>query len=665
MEITNSKQLATVCIFLLSFYVKTYGIHRNNGPIWDESHFGKFAFKYLTKKFYFDVHPPLGKLLSAFGGFISYQKSAKYDFEEYQKYPDEFDYVLDRSFHSFSGSFLPVFAFLIFDKFGLTLKNSFLGSSLFIFDNGFTMISRIIVLDPHMLSCMAAIAYFLCRYHFKGNNSSLILLGVFIGCTISIKWVGGLTMAWVGFYMLFDQTYYFTCLKMKDFLKQLAYKLTCLLFLPASIYVSLCVLHMKICHESTQDAYSFSREFNNSLSNTPFSNSYAKISYGNQVTLRFAKGYLHSHKDVFPEYLNELKFKDNEKRHQVTVYTHRDENNNFYFQKIGTDEPDFIKIEDEVALLHDKTRGYLKVDGSKSFSLDAKRVTAHENELTDDSVFIIKGIKNKQKGEYLQCLESFLLQHKKTGLFLTNSGHSLPSWGHLQKEVVCKKESESSQISIEENSHSNPEDNWVVKPQQRHILKNMLEYQIHMYNVNKSLSTNRELEPHLIESFPYEWFLLKKGIRLTDWSQYYKFYLLMNPFLLYSTSLYAIYSVIKIVKTVLDFKRDEFLKGKKENINILLKKELFVFYFCTVGFFIHYLVFFAIGRVLYLHHYFPSYFFLIIGLVIQLEKWKVLEFFTVISVCVFFVFSPLCYGIGNCGYLKYVQLLKSWNFLSE
>jgi len=51
---------------------RLYKIDRPPYVCWDETHFGKMAGKYLNRTFFFDVHPPLGKLIIAFAGISTF-----------------------------------------------------------------------------------------------------------------------------------------------------------------------------------------------------------------------------------------------------------------------------------------------------------------------------------------------------------------------------------------------------------------------------------------------------------------------------------------------------------------------------------------------------------------------------------------------------------------
>jgi dolichyl-phosphate-mannose-protein mannosyltransferase len=80
---------------LLSCWTRFHRIGKADYVVWDEAHFGKFGSHYLKREFYFDVHPPLGKMLVALAGLLSGYNGG-FDFESGKKYTPEVPYVAMR-----------------------------------------------------------------------------------------------------------------------------------------------------------------------------------------------------------------------------------------------------------------------------------------------------------------------------------------------------------------------------------------------------------------------------------------------------------------------------------------------------------------------------------------------------------------------------------------
>lgn len=100
----------------------------------DEVHFGKFASYYLQRTYYFDVHPPLGKLLIAAWGYcVGYDGHFLFENigDDYVKH--KVPYILLRLLPALCGSFIVPVCFSTLKEMGVSIAGCLFCAVLLIF----------------------------------------------------------------------------------------------------------------------------------------------------------------------------------------------------------------------------------------------------------------------------------------------------------------------------------------------------------------------------------------------------------------------------------------------------------------------------------------------------------------------------------------------------
>ena len=121
----------TAVYTLLSMLTRYWRIGAANYVVWDEvsiaetakrelngqAHFGKFGSHYINRDFYFDVHPPLGKMLVGLAGLLSGYNGG-FEFKSGVEYPPEVPYTAMRVMLASFGVMLVPIAWWTAGEFG-------------------------------------------------------------------------------------------------------------------------------------------------------------------------------------------------------------------------------------------------------------------------------------------------------------------------------------------------------------------------------------------------------------------------------------------------------------------------------------------------------------------------------------------------------------------
>ena len=235
--------LPLIFLILASFLTRFYHLHYPPKVVFDEAHFGLYATKYLSHQYYFDVHPPGGKLILGLVAFLSGAKPG-FDFSIDKEYGD-FNFFPLRVAIAFLGSVFIILIYFLVKEMGFSQKTAFLAAFLVLFDNGFLVQSRLILIDIILLFFifLSLLFYILTKKTpvFSPKWYFLIgFLGISLGFAISIKLVGLGILATLWLWEVLEEKFF---LKTK---KEILIKLFFLLLLPIFLYFFFFFIHLQL-----------------------------------------------------------------------------------------------------------------------------------------------------------------------------------------------------------------------------------------------------------------------------------------------------------------------------------------------------------------------------------------------------------------------------------
>lgn len=619
-------KIALAVITVLAFVSRFWGISHPNEVVFDEVHFGKFASYYLEHTYFFDVHPPFGKLLFAFMGWlVGYDGHFHFENIGDSYIANKVPYVAFRAMPAILGSLTVTVTYLIMWESGYSLPACVVAAGLVLLDNAHIGQTRLILLDATLVLAMAcSLLCYIKFYKLRHDPFSrkwwkwLILTGFALSCDISTKYVGLFAFVTIGSAVVIDLWDLLNvkrkggALELTDFAKHFAARAFGLIIMPFIFYLFWFQVHFAILTRSGPGDDFMTPEFQETLSDNVMLQNAITIDYYDSLSIRHkeTKAYLHSHDARYP-----LRYDDgrvSSQGQQVTGYPYNDTNNYWQILPVNDDgqmgrhvkNHDLVRlrhiITDTILLSHDVASPYYPTNQEFTTVPLADANGAR----FDDTLFEVRIEHGKQDQEFQTVASHFKFIHNPSKVAMWTHTKPLPDWAHRQQEINGNKQiTPSSNVWIAEDIPSLPADHPRREKPEREVkrlpfLRKWFELQRAMFWHNNQLTSS-----HPYASQPYQWPFLLRGVSF--WTQNetrQQIYFLGNPIGWWlASSLIAVYAGIIGADQV----------SLRRGIDALDHRSRTRLYNSTGFFFLawatHYFPFFLMGRQLFLHHYLPAH----------------------------------------------------------
>ncbi|KAI8324712.1 protein O-D-mannosyltransferase [Martensiomyces pterosporus] len=633
LSISRNQWITLGFIVLAAAYIRLWRLSNPANVVFDEVHFGKFAGKYINGTYFFDVHPPLAKMMFAAAGKLAGYDGV-FDFKSIglDYVAAGVPYVGMRFMPAILGLSMVPITYITLAALGHAADACALGALVVAFENALLTQSRLILLDASLIFFTGLTIMFWALFFTEAQRpfsnrwwAYLLLTGVNLGNALSCKWVGLFLVATVGVWTLKDLWEKLGDLSITpaQYTKHFVARAVALIAVPLTVYLFWFQIHFTVLHKSGDGNAFMSPEFQNTLDGVTLGHTPRDIYYGARVRIRHDAsnaGYLHSHLS---------NYETGSKQQQITLYGFRDDNNFWTITRTDADEEKFqnssdpsalqqIKDGDIVRLMHWKTHRRLHSHDERP------PVTTHDyqNEVSGygwegfngDSndhwrVQILDGDSSvpESKTKLMAIYSKFRLVHVNQRCALFSNRKKLPKWAHEQVEVSCMKSAKFPKtlwrIETNINDHT-PQNAPLAEYRRPGLVAKVLEATRVMWRVNNGLTKS-----HPYESRPHTWPWMRRGMAF--WGDGDRSIYLIGTPILWWLSFVAIVSFAAIQVAL--FFRDR--RGFHDRLLGARERYFESVGFLSVGWLLHWIPFFLMGRQLFLHHYLPALWLAILALV--------------------------------------------------
>ncbi|KIW57650.1 hypothetical protein PV05_02217 [Exophiala xenobiotica] len=652
---------------------------------WDEAHFGKFGSHYLKREFYFDVHPPLGKMLVGLSGYLA-GYNGSFEFKSGETYPEDVDYTFMRVFNALFGAVTIPLAYYTARELNFRRPAVWLVTLMVLCENSYATISRFILLDSMLLCFTFTTVLCWARFHRLQHKSFsvewfawLFLTGLSIGCVCSVKWVGLFATALVGLYTAEDLWNKFGDLKMPktELAAHVVARVGGLIVIPALVYMFSFYLHFLILENSGPGDAQMSSLFQANLKGTEVGkDSPLEIAMGSRVTIKnmgYGGGLLHSHVQTYPE---------GSGQQQVTCYHHKDANNDWFFYP-NRSQPEFdpegplsfVSDKQVIRLIHAQTGRNLHSHAvAAPVTKSDWEVSCYGNVTVGDEkdhwqVEVVSDAASSDRSRIRTLTTAFRLRHPELGCYLRAGTVNLPQWGFKQIETTCVKNASPRDVYTHWNVESHVNDRLPpgeAKNYRSPFLKDFIHLNVAMMTSNNALVPDPDKQDDLASHF-WQWPILNVGLRMCSWEDHItKYFLLGNPIVYWGSTASLGVAGLLVLWYLIRWQRgyDEL---RQSDINQIHYSGIYP----LIGWFFHYLPFVMMGRVTYVHHYYPALYFaiLVAGFCVdwttqklpKTVRWGVYSVLYAVVIGLFVLFSPIVFGMqGPNKQYAYLKWFDQW-----